>query len=192
MKLEQKQGFKKRTFVLEKDKIKLTYDSFSDVKEWAINLDSIGREIITEKKSRKISFVAGGLAIAFGVFFLSAYIVSGEKEISTMGIIGISSFYLMIGLYILLMPLKKELHIVGGHNTVTFFLDSPSSNEVLSFANYLIQKSTQIIVQKYSKIDPDVPEETMINQLFWLKNNGYISEIEYEEKKEEFKSKKLL
>lgn len=90
------------------------------------------------------------------------------------------------------MPLKKELHIVGGHNTVTFFLDSPSSNEVLSFANYLIQKSTQIIVQKYSKIDPDVPEETMINQLFWLKNNGYISEIEYEEKKEEFKSKKLL
>lgn len=71
MRLEQKQGTKRRTFELVGDKLKMTYKTSSETKEWSVNIDSIGNEILIEKKSRRGSYFLGGFFLAFGLFFFS-------------------------------------------------------------------------------------------------------------------------
>lgn len=192
MKLEQKQGIKRRSFELVGDKLKMTYKTSSETKEWSVNIDSIGNETLIEKKSRKGGYLLGGFFLAFGIFFLAVYVVSGNESLSVWAMIAIGVFYLGIGALIFFSPLKNELHIIGGYSQITFFLDSPSRAEVEKFANALIDKSKSVILERFSKIDPDVLEETMMNQLYWLRNRGMISETEYEAKKKEYKTKKLM
>jgi len=125
-------------------------------------------------------------------FFLAAYIVSGNDTLPIWAMITIGLFYLGIGALIFFTPLKNELHITGGYSQITFFLESPSRTEVERFANELMAKSKKIILERYSKIDADVPEETMMNQLYWLRNRGFITESEYESKKNEYRTKRLM
>lgn len=192
MRLEQKQGLKRRTFELNGDTLKMTYKTSSETKEWSVNLDSIGNDILIEKKSRKGSYFLGGFFLAFGLFFLAVYISSGNESLPIWAMITIGAFYLGFGALIFFTPLKNELHITGGFSQITFFLESPSRNEVEQFANELLARSKKIILDRYSKIDADIPEETMMNQLYWLRNRGLISENEYESKKREYRTKKLL
>ena len=192
MELIQKQGLKQRTFKLDKDKINLTYKTTSEFKEWSVNIETIGDEILIEKKSRKGSILLGGFFLAFGIFFIAVNLADKEESLELWAWIAIALFYILIASIIFLVPLKNELHIVGGHSTLTFFLDSPNRNEVENFANKLIRKSKEILIDKYAKIDPYLPEETMMNQLIWLKNKGLISDKEYEAKKTEYKTSKLI
>lgn len=192
MKLKQKQGLKRRTFELAGDKLKMTYKTSSEIKEWSVNLDSIGNEILIERKSRKGGLFLGLFFLAFGIFILAAYVLSGDNNLSLWAIIAMGIFYIGLGTLIFLSPLKNELHITGGYSQVIFFLESPSREHVEKFANSLIEKSKTIILSRYSKIDPDIPKETMMNQLNWLRTRGLLSENEYEQKKQEYKLKKII
>lgn len=192
MKLEQKQGLKRRTFELVGETLKMTYKTSSETKEWSVNLDSIGNDILVEKKSRKGSYFLGGFFLAFGLFFLAVYIAAGNDNLSIWAMITIGVFYLGLGALIFFTPLKNELHITGGFSQITFFLESPSRKEVEQFATELMVRSKKIILDRYSKIDTDIPEETMMNQLNWLRNRRLISDNEYEAKKNEYKTMKLM
>jgi hypothetical protein len=192
MRLEQKLGSRRRTFELVGDKLKMTYKTSSGTKEWSVNIDSIGNDILIEKKSRRVSYWVGGFFLAFGLFILSVYIISGGDTLPSWAVITFGLFYLGVGALIFFTPLNNELHITGGDSQITFFLESPSRTEVEKFANELMAKSKRIIIERYSKIDVDILEETMMNQLYWLRNRGFISESEYESKKSEYRTKRLM
>ncbi len=192
MRLEQKQGFKRRTFEVVEDKLKQTYKSLSEYKEWTVGLETIGTEIFIERKSRKGSIALGGFFLVFALFFLAVNAAAKDSTIDPWNWIAIGGFYLLFSSIVLLTPLKNELRISGGYSQVTFFLDSPSQKEVESFANKIIDKAKQITLDRYSRIDPDIPEETMMNQLNWLRSIGFITEMEYESKKEEYRISKLI
>jgi hypothetical protein len=105
------------------------------------------------------------------------------------------SSYVIFGLVIglsLFSPLKKEIHLVGGSVGLTFFKDSPSLEEVNAFISEIISLSKQLLLNKYAKIDSELPEETMFTQLNWLKNRDLITEEEYQELKDEYKNQRLL
>ena len=191
MKLEQKQFFRKRKFEIDNESLKIMSKDSSGVKEWVVNIENIGNEILIDKKSKIGAYLLGGFLISTSIFFLIvSYLQSDKPEVLNTIIFGSFSFF--VGLSIVLFPIKNELHIIGGQSKISFLLEYPSRNEVEIYANQLIKKSKTIIVKKYSKIDIDLPEETMISQLNWLKNSGYISEVEYESKKQEYKNIKLL
>lgn len=192
MKLEQKQGLRRRTFEVVGDQIKLMYKTSSETKEWTVNLDSIGNKILIEKKSRKGGILLGGFFLAFGIFFIAVNLADKENTLALWAWIAIGAFYLFLSILIFAVPLKNELHITGGYSQLTFFLESPSREEVDRFVEKLMLKSKKLILERYSKIDPDIPEETMMNQLIWLRNNGMLSEIEFEEKKNEYKTSKII
>ena len=97
-----------------------------------------------------------------------------------------------LGLLAFLSPMRNEVHLVGGAQQVTFLLDRPSKKEMEDFIEEIIKRSRKILLEKFGKIDPDLPEETQINNLYWLKNRGIISEEEYEELKLEYKERRLI
>lgn len=73
-----------------------------------------------------------------------------------------------------------------------FLLDSPSQEEMDNFIAEIIKRSRKILLEKYGKVDADLPEETQFNNFYWLKNRGIISEEEYKELKQEYRERRLI
>ncbi len=86
----------------------------------------------------------------------------------------------------------KELHLIGGSSSLTFYQASPTKEIVEEFVNEVINRTRKLLLEKYGKVDPDLPEETQMNQLNWARTNDIISEEQYRELKQEYKTKRLL
>ena len=82
--------------------------------------------------------------------------------------------------------------MVGGATNLTFFKDSPSMEEVSAFISEIIRLSKQQLLNKYAKIDAELPEETMFTQLNWLKNRDLLTEEEYQRLKNEYKTQRII
>ncbi|MDW5290619.1 hypothetical protein [Formosa sp. PL04] len=100
--------------------------------------------------------------------------------------------FFILGITCFKAPLNNLLILNGGYSNLNFYLDSPSREEVELFVDKLIELSKHKIREKYSRIDSDLPEDTFMNQLNWLLNTKLITEMEYDEKKREYKVSKLI
>jgi hypothetical protein len=162
------------------------------LKEWTVNLENIGYSLIYQSATRKRLYILASILAAFLLFITVALFMSDDLMGNLPVVIG---SYIIFGLMIalsLFTPLKKEIHLVGGGVNLTFFQDSPSTEEVSAFINEIIRLSKQQLLKKYAKIDPELPEETMFNQLNWLKNRDLITDEEYNDLKNEYKTQRLI
>jgi len=192
--LEQKRGGYKKTFKLEGNTLSVVENNILNSNEWSIHLEHIGHNKIVKTYSRLAINFIGYSFFAIAVIFCIAPFLdngSGSHESISFLIFGLS-FLIILGVVCLKAPMDNHLTIIEGKKSIKFFLDSPSRNEVEKFANELIRKSKKIILDKYSRVDPDVPEETFMGNLHWLLQNNYIDNDFYEEKKMDYKIAKLM
>jgi len=190
--LKQKQGGQHREFEIVNDILKVKYSTLGEVKEWTVNLENIGDELVYISATRKKGYIISLVMVAFLIFITIALFMSDDVNGNLPVVLG---SYLICGMVMGLLwflPLKKEMHLVGGAVNLTFYQDSPSAEEANSFVNELIKRSKELLIDKYGRVDPDLPEDTMINQFNWLKNRNLISEETYQELKEDYKIKRLL
>lgn len=191
--LKQKQGGKRKEFeLLNNTTLRIMEKDSGELKEWTVNLDSIGYNLIYQSATRKRAYIMSSFLAAFLVFITISLFMSDDFIGNLPVVIG---SYLILGFIIALSaiaPLKKEIHLVGGNVNLTFFQGSPSKEEVNEFISEMIRLSKQQLLNKYAKIDPELPEETMYNQLHWLKNRDLITEEEYNELKSEYKTQRLI
>ena len=192
MKLLQKQGYKRCEFDLQGDSIHVKLKTFSATKEWTVKLENLGDQIAIERNTRKLGIFFSFLSGAFGVFFIAVNLADKKHTLELWAVIAIGFFYIVISVIIFLVPSTRELKIVGGHEPLTFFLDSPSEDEVKKYVDLVIKRSKEAILSKYFTMDPDIPEESMMKQLVWLRNSNIISESKYQELKFEYKTLKLM
>ncbi len=134
--------------------------------------------------------------IFFAIMLIAVYGFFSEENTSESGnvvglIIGVI-FGGGVGLLAFLSPMRNELHLVGGSAQVMFFLNSPSKVEMENFIEEIIKRNHSLLLEKYGKIDPDLPEEIQMSNLYWLKNRCLISEEEYENLKQEYKTRRLM
>jgi heme/copper-type cytochrome/quinol oxidase subunit 4 len=189
--LKQNKGFRRREYELTGNNLKIRHKEDGQTKEWSVKLEDIGHNVLYESRTREKGYIISFFLVAFLIFLTVALFMSDDFEGNLPVVI---SAYIILGFIIalqFLVPLKKELYITGGRTTLTFFQDSPSVKEVNTFAGELIERSKKSLIDKFGRIDPDLPESTMMNQLNWLKNNDLISAHEYEHLKQEYKTKKL-
>jgi len=190
--LKQRQGDQRREFELINDTLKVKYSAWGEVKEWTVNLENIGENIVYQTATRKKAFVISLFLVAFLIFITIALFMSDDVN-GNLPVV-VTAYIICGGLMALLwfLPLKKEMHIVGGSSGLTFYQDSPTAEDANRFVNELIARSKELLVDKYGKVDPDLPEETMIGQFFWLKNRNLISEERYLQLKQDYKRKRLI
>lgn len=191
--LKQKQGGKRKEFeILSPSLLRVKEKQSGELKEYTVNIESIGYNLIYQSATRKHLYILASILFAFLVFITVALFMS-DDFMGNLPVVIVS--YIIFGLLIalsLLSPLKREIHLVGGSANLTFFQDSPSPQEVNLFINEIIRLSKQQLLNKYAKIDPELPEETMFNQLNWLKNRDLITEEEYVDLKNEYKTQRLI
>ena len=193
MVLKQKQGGKRKEFeILNNSSLRIREKQSGELKEWTIHLETIGYSIIYQSATRKRLYILSSILAAFLVFITVALFMSDDFMGNLPVVIG---SYILFGFMIalaLLSPLKKEIHLVGGSENLTFFQNSPSSEEVNVFINEIIRLSKQLLLNKYAKIDPELPKETMMNQFNWLKNRDLITNEEYVDLKNAYKTQRLI
>ncbi len=191
--LKQKQGGKRKEFEIQNNStLRVMEKESGELKEWTVNLETIGYSLIYQSATRKRLYILASILAAFLLFITVALFMSDDLRGNLPVVIG---SYVIFGLMIalsLFSPLKKEIHLVGGGVNLTFFQDSPSTEEVSAFINEIIRLSKQQLLKKYARIDPELPEETMFNQLNWLKNRDLITEDEYNDLKNEYRTQRLI
>lgn len=191
--IKQKQGGKRKEFeLLNNSSLRVREKESGELKEWTVNLDSIGYNLIYQETTRRRLYIMASFLVAF-LLFITISLFLSDDFMGNLPVVIVS--YVIFGLVItlsLFSPLKKEIHLVGGATNLTFFKDSPSHEEVSAFINEIIRLSKQQLLNKYAKIDAELPEETMFSQLNWLKNRDLLTEEEYIELKNEYKTQRLI
>lgn len=194
MKLIQKQGSRHREFELKGDKLHVKTKSMGEYNEYTIDVEYIGEERFYKTHSKMGPRIVG---IVFYIIMIISVlgILLEDNWAASENIVGlIIGIFLFGGLGSLAFfsELRNELHLVGGSAQVMFLLNKPSKEEMENFINELITRSRKTLIDKYSKVDPDLPEEIQIRNLYWLKEKGLISEEEYAELKQEYRNSKLM
>jgi len=190
--LKQKQGGKRKEFeIINETSLRIREKESGEMKEWTVNLESIGHNLVYQSATRKRLYIMSAFLAAFLIFITVALFLS-DDFMGNLPVVIVS--YLIFGVIIGLCffsPLKKEIHLVGGA-ALTFFQDSPSTEEVNKFIGEIIRLSKKNLLYKYGRIDTDLPEETMMTQLNWLKNRDLLTEEEFRELKSEYKTQRLI
>lgn len=192
MKLIQRQGSIKKEFELKGDKLFIKSKSLSKIEEYFVDIELVGEERYYKTHSRTGPRIVAIFFFGIPLTTLTAFLIDGDKIENLPILIFALMFGVGFGLLALKAPLKNELHLFGGSSNVMFLLNSPSKEEMEKFIQELITRSRNIILEKYSKVDPDLPEEIQISNFYWLKQRGLLSEDEYENLKMEYKSKRLM
>lgn len=191
--LKQKQGGKRKEFeLINNTDLRIKEKQSGELKEWTVKLDMIGHNLIYQEATRKRFYIMSSFLVAFLLFITIALYMSDDFT-GNLPVVIVA--YVIFGLIIalsLLSPLKKEIHLVGGNVNLTFFKEDPSPEAVKTFINEIIRLSKQQLLNKYAKIDAELPEETVFTQLNWLKNRDLITEEEYQDLKKEYKTQRLI
>ena len=83
------------------------------------------------------------------------------------------------------LALKKKLIIVNsfsGQNIKLYFTEK-TKEEVIIFADQIIASANTYLIDKYSKIDKDLPKEDQLNNLVFLRDRNLLSDKEFEDLK---------
>ena len=190
--LKQKQADQRREFELAGEILKLKYATWGEVKEWTVNLENVGENIVYQSATRK-RMVIVSIFLSIFLLFLTISLFMSDDFNGNLPIVIVA--YVICGGVMALgwfLPLKKEIHLVGGSVNITFYQNSPSKDETDHFVNEVVRRSKKLLVDKYGKVDPDLPEDTMMGQFFWLKNRNLISEETYENLKQDYKRKRMI
>ncbi|RIH63334.1 hypothetical protein D1164_20320 [Mariniphaga sediminis] len=194
MKLKQKQGARYREFELQDNILHVKTKSMGEKNEYTIDIEFLGDEKFYKTHSRLGPRIIG--IVFFAIMLIAIYgFLLEENRSESSNIVGLVLGIIVgggIGLLAFLSPLRNELHLVGGSSQVMFFLNSPSKEEMENFVEEIIHRTRSVLLEKYGKIDPDLPEEIQMNNLYWLKNRGLISEEAYENLKLEYKTRRLM
>jgi hypothetical protein len=194
MKLKQKQGSRCREFELNDNVLYVKTKSFGEKNEYRIDLEYLGDEKFFKTHSRLGPRIIG--VIFFAIMLVAVYgFFSEENRSESSNVVGLIIGVIFgggVGLLAFLSPMRNELHLVGGSAQVMFFLNSPSKVEMENFIEEIIKRNHSLLLEKYGEIDPDLPEEIQMSNLYWLKNRCLISEEEYEKLKQEYKTRRLM
>lgn len=176
------------------NKLHIKTRSMGEKNEYTIDVEYLGEERFVKTHSRVGPRIIGGVFYALMVVCIIGFTMEEDLwDGSNIGAIILASIIMGgLGSLAFFSKMRNELHLVGGSAQVMFLLDSPSKVEMEKFIEEIINRSRKVLLEKYSKIDPDLPEDTQINNLYWIKERGLISEEEYEDLKLEYKNQRLM
>ena len=182
----QKQGFTRFEFLLKEDCISVKCYTVKEINHRTVSLDDLGHKIEIEKDSFWLTYGLSLFFAFFTVIFILGNVADHSKQVSTWLWIAISMFSALCSIFIITTPVKNEIRLVGGNESLSLLFDKPSEGDVREFIDEIIRRSKRLLLRKYGTIDTDLPEEIMISQWRWLMETEVITKETFDKKKAEY------
>lgn len=179
--IETTRFFKKSHIHLLKDRIRVRKSSPFDSIEFEISYENIETKKIIETK------------VNFGLLYLTSFL-------TIMGLLFIfgrnnyiSKIFFISAIMVLFIALATKLKIITirsleGNNLELYFTDR-DKEDVLIFADKIINSTNSYLLNKYSKIDKDLPIESQLENLTFLRNKELITDEKFEQLKNQLLGK---
>jgi hypothetical protein len=150
-----------------------------------VRYEDIKLNKLTYYKQRILYFYA----LAFAGFLLTIQMISNGNA-DGMVITGICFFFFMI---LAINSTKNFAYIETFHSGwLRFYNNNPSKTAFDEFVKKVQDHVKQQLINKYGKVDADIPEDVYYSRLRYLVERNAISEAEAEERKEDYQIKRLI
>jgi len=139
-------------------------------------------EHIETKKTVETKLAFGlPVLILFLVFVSLLFFLNGQSEESI--------FFFVLSVIVVIVAFLTKLRVITiksyeGQNIELYFT-SRNKDEVLAFADTIISSANTFLLNKFSKIDKDLPIGNQLENLDFLRNKELLSEVEFEQLKDQ-------
>ena len=131
---------------------------FLNSKEWSLDIENIGHNILIENHSKKAVNIIGIFFVSIAVLSWVGLFIEGNSKGKYDVLIWGGIFMFFMGILCFKASMNNRLVLSGYNSSITFFLDSPSREKVEEYVNQLIEISKLKLSVKYGRIDSDIPE----------------------------------
>ena len=174
-KIEIKSLFKKQIVTVLSNKILISKKTLTDFLEFEIGLDEIETKKVVKSETNNNLMALGFLFTIIGII------------INSVGATIVFAIILLFSLFLFLLGflLRKNTITILSYSSAPIILEFKKSNEkeVRDFAENLIKKSKEYLIEKFSKIDKDLPFENQLNGIEFLRTKDLITDSEFEKLK---------
>jgi hypothetical protein len=172
MPFHNKRYFTRQSFDILGSSVKVHKKGLFDEIEYEIPFDQIHNKMTIQTQINNNLIVTGIFFMVFSFLFL----LGTARELTVI--------FLSIGVIFVVAALinRKKTVIVPnyGGEAITLFFNNKTKNEVVDFGKQIIIASDNYLLQKYSKLDRDLPIEPQIEHLQFLFNREIINESQFE------------
>ena len=188
--LEQKRGTRFRKFTLLEDRIQVETKSLAKNEKYDVMFENLGSNLSYQSDSTVLGKIFFYICLAVPIILTVAVILGSQIETGTL----IFNYILWFGLALLnfLKKSQDDVFLVGGIQSMVLFRNVPTENEVMNFINTIKSAQKKYMIEKYTKVDVDIPQDLFFARLQWLKEREILNESEYTTIKKDYELKKLL
>ena len=174
--------FTSQEFEIQKSSLKVDIKNLFDAIEYEISF-----EHIDNRKKIQTSINHGLLIISVFLFLIGILLFAGSNdELKVIFIFGAVVFAIFA-----FISRKRSVTITSHDgNKIELYFNKGNKQEVVNFANNIIEASDKYLRNKYSKIDPALPIESQLNNIQFLRNREVITEEDYEALKNQLLGRK--
>ena len=173
--IEIKGIFKRQIIQVFANKILISKKSLTDFYEYEIALDEIDTKKTIKTESNNNLMALGFLLAVVGIIVNSV-----GATILFAGILVLSLTLITVGIF----KRKKTITILS-YSNAPIILEFKSSNEkkVRDFTDKLIKHTKEYLIKTHSRIDKDLPFESQLNGIEFLRTKHLISDNDFEKLK---------
>jgi hypothetical protein len=167
---------KKKSIQLLKDKIHVINTTPFESKEFDISYEQIETKKTVETK---ISF--GLLVFVFFLFILGTFYFLGSYDNVSAVLFILAFFFLCIAL----LTKLKVITIKSYEGNIELYFTNKNKEDVIAFADTIISSTNRYLLNKFSKIDKDLPIDNQLINLNFLRDKELISNEIFEQLKDQ-------
>ncbi|HET6555904.1 MAG TPA: hypothetical protein VFG54_01230 [Prolixibacteraceae bacterium] len=153
--------------------------TLSNYDEYQIEFDAL-----TTKKTIKKEMNIGLLFLCLGFLIPTIFNLLDALFNSDSGF-GTTIFFSVITLFFLLVSISTRKRIVTltsyyGQKELEIPFNNKNELKVREFADLIIEKTKEFLINKYAKVDKDLPKDTQLENIISLKDRHLITDDEFD------------
>jgi hypothetical protein len=173
MELIQRKLFSRQEFKFDNTTLHLsTWSLITGLKSWSLKLDEIGHR----KDVRQMGLFSNGCLFSVAVIILSTLVIIQLPLLTTLIVLAIAFTPMIIGRF---TNHYNYIQLHTRRGPVFIGYSKKEKERVDTFLSGLREASKKFMLWKYGTVDVDIPQEKLMENFWWLRNNEIITEEEY-------------
>jgi len=176
--LNQRRFLTKRYFEITPSSLKISMSKPFKYYEEEFPFEEIGRKTIKKMDANRY------LLIFSVICLIGLFVNINETLIGNKGDWEDTIFYIILTpiiLFLFWVGFSNNIHLMlADKRYILFYRNIPNKTKVQKFIDLFLSEQKSYLVNKYTKREPHLSPDRLMDQLMWLKDRGILDESEFE------------